>query len=110
VYGIPKKVRRGALLAALAQKLNDGAVTVVDRLESSDRKTKSTAEMLKRLGATAKTLVIDVQADEGFALSVRNLAGVRLVASSRVTARDIIDTSRVIATRDALEKLQEALG
>src|SRR5687767_15436811 len=58
-YQIPKKVRRGALLAALAQKLNDGAVTVVDRLESSDRKTKSTAEMLKRLGATAKTLVID---------------------------------------------------
>ena len=109
-YAIPKKVRRGALLAALAQKLNDGAVTVVDRLESSDRKTKSTAEMLKRLGATAKTLVIDVHADEGFALSVRNLAGVRLVASSRVTARDIVDTSRVIATRDALEKLQEALG
>jgi large subunit ribosomal protein L4 len=109
-YDIPKKVRRGALVAALSQKLNDGAVTVVDRLESSDRKTKSTAEMLKRLGATGKTLVIDVHADEGFALSVRNLAGVRLVASSRVTARDIIDTSRVIATRDAIEKLQEALG
>jgi large subunit ribosomal protein L4 len=109
-FDIPKKVRRGALLAALSQKLNDGAITVVDRLESSDRKTKSTAEMLKRLGATGKTLVIDVHADEGFALSVRNLAGVRLVASSRVTARDIIDTSRVIATRDAIEKLQEALG
>jgi hypothetical protein len=35
---------------------------------------------------------------------------VKLVPSSRVTARDVADTSRVIATREAIEKLQEALG
>ena len=29
---------------------------------------------------------------------------------SRVTARDVMDTTRVIATREALEKLQESLG
>jgi large subunit ribosomal protein L4 len=109
-YALPKKVRSGALLAALAQKLKDGAVIVVDRLESEDRKTKSTAEMLERIGARGKTLVIDVTPDEGFALSARNIAGVTLVASNRVTARDVIDTTRVVATKDALEKLQEALG
>src|SRR6186713_2285492 len=32
-YDLPKKVRRGSLVAALAQKLSDGAVIVVDRLE-----------------------------------------------------------------------------
>ena len=37
-------------------------------------------------------------------------AGVRLVPSSRVTARDIMDTNYVLATREALEKLQESLG
>jgi large subunit ribosomal protein L4 len=109
-YSLPKKVRRGALVAALAQKFTDGAVIVVDRLESADRKTKATAEMLKRIGATGKTLVIDVKPDEGFSLSARNIAGVKLVSSSRVTARDVIDTTRVVATKDALEKLQEALG
>jgi large subunit ribosomal protein L4 len=109
-FDLPKKVSRGALRAALAQKLQDGAVVVVDRLESSDGKTKATAEMLKRLGATGKTLVIDVKPDEGFALSARNIAGVRLVPSGRVTARDVMDTTKVIATRDALEKLQEVLG
>jgi large subunit ribosomal protein L4 len=109
-FELPKKVRRGALLAALAQKLSDGAVVVVDRLESSDRKTKSTAELLKRLGATGKTLVIDVKPDEGFSLSARNIAGVKLVASNAVTARDVIDTSRIVATKSAFEKLQEALG
>jgi large subunit ribosomal protein L4 len=108
-FDIPKKVRRGALVAALRQKIHDGAVIVVDRLESADRKTKATADMLKRLGATGKTLVIDVKPDDGFAVSARNIVGVKLVASSRLTARDVIDTSKVVATRQALETLQETL-
>ena len=66
--------------------------------------------MLKRLGATGKTLVIDVKPDETFALRARNIAGVRLVPSARVTARDVMDTAHVIATREAIEKLQESLG
>jgi large subunit ribosomal protein L4 len=66
--------------------------------------------MLKTLGATGKTLVIAVNHDEGFTLSARNIAGVKLVPSSRVTARDVIDTARVIATREALEQLQNALA
>jgi large subunit ribosomal protein L4 len=110
-YQLPRKVKLGALRAALAQKVKDGAVVVVDKLEAgSDRKTKQTAALLKTLGATAKTLVIDVKPDDGFALTARNIAGVRLVPSGRVTARDIIDTTSVIVTREALEKLQESLG
>ena len=109
-YELPKKVKLGALRAALAQKLQDGALVVVDKLEASERKTKATAEMLKRLGANGKTLVIDVKPGDAFAVSARNIAGVRLVPSGRVTARDVMDTARVIATREALEKLQESLG
>jgi large subunit ribosomal protein L4 len=109
-FELPKKVKRGALRAALAARAQDGTLVVVDRLASEDRKTKSTAEMLKRLGVSGKTLVIDVQPEDAFTLSARNIAGVRVVASGRVTARDVIDTAHVIATREALEKLQEALG
>ena len=109
-YDLPKKVNRGALRAALAQKFSDGSVIVIDRLESAEGKTKATAALLKRLGASGRTLIIDVKPDEGFALSARNLAGVRLVPSGRITARDVMDTSHVIATRDAIEKLQDALG
>ena len=109
-YDLPKKVRIGALRAALAAKLQDGTLIVVDQLASDDRKTKTTVAMLGRLGITGKTLVIDVKPDEGFALSARNIAGVKIVQSSRVTARDIMDTAHVVATKGALEKLQEALG
>lgn len=109
-YELPRKVKAGALRAALAAKAQEGALVVVDQLASEDRKTKTTAEMLKRLGAAGKTLLIDVQPDEGFTISARNIAGVRIVPSSRVTARDVIDTTRVVATRGAIEKLQEVLG
>jgi large subunit ribosomal protein L4 len=110
-FDLPKKVQLGALRAALAAKLNDGVVIVVDRLEAAaERKTKATVQMLRRLGATGKTLVIDVKPDDAFTLTARNIAGVKVVASGRVTARDLMDTSHVIATREALEKLQESLG
>jgi large subunit ribosomal protein L4 len=103
-------VRIGAVRAALAQKLTDGSVIVVDRLETSDGKTKGTVELFRRLGVSGKTLVIDVKPDDRFALSARNIAGVQVVPAARVTARDIMDTAHVIATREALEKLQESLG
>jgi large subunit ribosomal protein L4 len=109
-FELPKKVRRGALRAALAAKAQNGTLIVVDRLTSEDRKTKSSAALLKRLGATGKTLLIDVRPEDAFSISIRNIAGVKVVPSSRVTARDVVDTSHVIATREALEKLQEALG
>jgi len=109
-YQLPKKIRRSALLAALVQKLNDGAVVVVDRLAVEDRKSKTTVAMLRKLGATGKTLVIDVAPDEGLALTTRNLAGVKVVRTGRVTARDVMDTTKVIVTRDAVEKLQETLA
>jgi large subunit ribosomal protein L4 len=109
-YSVPKKVERGALRAALMAKLHDGAVTVVDELRAEDRKTKPTAELLKRLGAAGRTLVVDVKPDDNFSVSARNIAGVRVVASGRLTARDVMNTSRVIVTRAAVERLQEVLG
>jgi large subunit ribosomal protein L4 len=110
-FDLPKKVRVGAVRAALAQKLRDGQVIVVDKLQAGkDAKTKDTAAMFKRWGASGKTVVIDVKQDDRFAQSARNIAGVRLASANRVTARDIIDTAQVIVTREALEKLQESLG
>src|SRR5215203_504164 len=51
-FDLPKKVRRGALRAALAEKLKEGALMVIDKLEATEKKTKATAALLKRLGAT----------------------------------------------------------
>jgi len=51
-----------------------------------------------------------VAVDEKMSRSVRNIPGVSFVPSARLTARDVIHAGQVVATRGALEKLQEALG
>jgi len=113
-YHLPKKVEKGALRAALAQKLQAGEVIVVDAFSVTDIKTKAAVEMLRRLGIEGgrkgKALIVDVKLEDKLALSVRNIDGVRLLASNRIVARDVAGTRRVVLTRAALEKLQEALG
>jgi large subunit ribosomal protein L4 len=109
-FRIPKKVEVGALRAALAEKLRDGRVVVVDALTASESKTKAAATMLKALGVDGKAVLIDVTPDEKLSRSVQNIPGIAMRASGRVSARDIANADRVVATRSAFEKLQEALG
>ena len=104
-YPLPRKVKRGGVVAALAQKVQDGSLVVVDKLAVGESRTKSAADLLKRLGAEGKALLIDVQPDETLVIAVRNIPGVHFLASARVGARDLMNASRVIATRAAVEKL-----
>jgi len=109
-YQLPKKVEKGALRAALAAKIQGGALIVVDALAASEVKTKAAAAMLKTIGVNGKALLVDVKADQKLALSVRNVPGVALLPSNRITARDVADTKTVVLTQAALEKLEAALG
>src|ERR687888_2794513 len=63
-YQLPKKVEKGALRAALTQKLRDGVVVVVDALTVAEIKTKAAAEMLRRLGIEGRTLLVDVKPED----------------------------------------------
>jgi len=109
-YQLPRKVEKGALLAALMQKAQSGALIIIDGLTAGAVKTKEAAGMLKTIGVTGKAVLIDAQLDEKFALSVRNLAGVKFVPSNRVTARDVANTRQVVLTKAAIEKLEAALS
>jgi large subunit ribosomal protein L4 len=106
-FHLPGKVKRGAIVAALATRIHDGSLVIVDALTASETKTKGAMELLKRLGAEGKALLIDVQPDEKLGIAVRNIPGVQFLPSARVGARDVMNASRVIATRAAIEKLQD---
>ena len=109
-YQLPKKVEKGALRAALMEKLQSGSVIIVDALTAVDVKTKAAAGVLKTIGVTGKALLIDARLDDNFAMSVRNLARVTLVQSNQVTARDVANTRQVVVTTAAMEKLEAALS
>jgi len=109
-YQLPRKVEKGALRAALSQKLRDGDVIVVDALSVGEIKTKAAAEMLLRLGVERRALLVDIKPEDKLTLSVRNLEGIRLLPSNQVSARDVMNARRVVLTQAALEKLQDVLG
>ena len=109
-FKVPRKVERGALRAALAQKMKDGALVVVDALTANEVKTKAAAEMLKRLGVDAKAVLVDTALDEKLAKSIRNIHGIEFVASANLSARSVMNAAKIVATRGALEKLQEVLA
>jgi large subunit ribosomal protein L4 len=108
-YAMPRKQERGALREALAAKLQAGAVIVVDAFAVVE-KTKAAAEMLGRLGAQGRALVVDVKPAEALARALRNIPGTSCMESGRIKARDVMLAGRVIATRAAIERLQEVLG
>ena len=82
-YALPQKVKLGALRAALAQKLNDRTLVVVDKLESARQEDQvDRSDAASRSASTGKTLVIDVKPDEALRAAARNIAGVRLVPTA----------------------------
>jgi len=108
-YAMPRKQERGALREALAAKLQAGAVVVVDALAAVE-KTKAAAEMLARFGAAQSALLVDVKPAETLVRAMRNIPGAVCLESGRLKARDVMRARRVIATRAAVEGLQEVLG
>jgi large subunit ribosomal protein L4 len=109
-FKVPKKVELGALRAAISQKMQDGQLIIVDSLVSSEIKTKAAVEMLKRLGVAGKAVLIDVTLDDKLVRSVRNLPGIIVRQSHRLTTREVMNATRVITTQSAFEKLQETLA
>jgi len=110
-YAFPRKKLLGALRSALAAKLADGKLTVVDSLEIKDGKTKLYFNALNKLGVTRTALLVEngKTLTEGLLRGARNLQGVELVLNNEVHPYDLLRYDRAIFSKDAIEQLTEAL-
>ena len=114
-YQFPKKKLLGALRSALASKLSDGKLTVVESLEVLSGKTKDMRKALDVLGADKTSLIVanlnpeNRQHSRNQYLSSRNLDGVELVAGHEVHPYHLLRYDRAIFSRPAIEQLQETL-
>jgi large subunit ribosomal protein L4 len=110
-YAFPRKKLLGALRSALAAKLADGKLTVVDSLEIKDGKTKLYFNALNKLGVTRTALLVEnaKTLSEGLLRGARNLEGVELVLNNEVHPYDLLRYDRAIFSKDAIEQLTEAL-
>jgi large subunit ribosomal protein L4 len=110
-YAFPRKKLLGALRSALASKLADGKLTVVDTLELKDAKTKLYRAALDKLDVTRTALLVEngKTLTRNLLLGARNLAGVELVLNNEVHPYDLLRYERAIFSKAALEQLVEVL-
>ena len=110
-YAFPRKKLLGALRSALASKLADGKLTVVDSLELKEAKTKLYRDALNKLDAKRTTLLVEngKTLSQGLVLGARNLKGVELVLNNEVHPYDLLRYERAIFSKAAIEQLTEAL-
>jgi len=110
-YAFPHKKLLGALRSALASKLADGKLTVVESLELKEPKSKGYREALNKLEAKRTTLLVENGKDLGtnLILGARNLKGVELVLNNEVHPYDLLRYERAIFSRAAIETLQDSL-
>ena len=114
-YAFPRKKLLGALRSALAAKLEDGKLTVVDGLESASGKTKDMRKALSTLGVDKTAVVVSTlspataEESTNLVLSTRNLKGVELLNSTEVHPYHLLRYDRAIFSRPAIERLQESL-
>jgi large subunit ribosomal protein L4 len=109
-YAMPKKARAAALRSALAQRLEDGGLMVVEGLAVEQAKTKLLRGLLDTLGVKGKAVIVDHEPADNLVLSGRNLPGVRVMAESHLTAYDALDCAHLLLTQEALERLEERLA
>ena len=107
---MPRKQRRLALRSALSVKAAESQITVLDRIELEEPKTKVVTGFLQALDAGRRVLVVLGSHHDALELSARNLPEVRVILAGNISVRDLLTADTVVMTRDAVEHIAEAWG
>jgi large subunit ribosomal protein L4 len=107
---LPKKVRDLALRSALSDKAAQNNIKVIEELKLEQPKTKTMANLIKKLGLEGKKLLLLYEGKNPHLLkSVRNLPRVNLQRASLVNAYTVLDSEVLLMTKRAHQSVEEAL-
>ncbi|MDD4267331.1 MAG: 50S ribosomal protein L4 [Pirellulaceae bacterium] len=102
-YRLPKKAIRLATRMAMASKIEDNQVVVIDQLAFDEPKTRQMAAILKALRVEG-TLLVAVEAhDPNLFRSVRNIADVSVLPVGELNALEVLRPQRMLMTKAALD-------
>ena len=105
-----KKTRRVALYSALSAKVAEGNLIVVDDIKTAEFKTKTMVNMINALGGARKPLIVLPEVDAMVVKSCDNIPGVKTTLAHTVNVYDVLNADKFIASRAAIEKLQEVFA
>lgn len=111
---LPKKMRRGALRAALSERLREGNLIVIEDFAIANPKTRDFVGTLTTLGLRTKdkqtkTLIVDSLDNENLIRSSRNIQKTKVTNSYGVNIYDLLYHEKLIVSRSAAEELAHLL-
>jgi large subunit ribosomal protein L4 len=104
-YRPTRKMRKGALRSALALKLKEGRLLVVEDFDLPEIKTKSLAKVLDQLEVDKSSVIVDEVANDKLRLSARNLAKHQYLPPEGVNVYDLLRHEHLILTKSAVDAL-----
>ena len=106
-YTVPKKVKRLALKSALSSKVADQKLIVVENMDLAEVKTATVAKALKAIGAGNSSLIVLEDVNKNAELSARNIKDVKTALVNTINVLDILKYDSLVATKAAVEKIEE---
>ena len=103
-FKMNKKEKRAALKSALSSRVEENKFIVVDEMNFDEIKTKNFASMLKNFDVSKALVVLN---DENATISARNIAGVKTAKVNTINVYDILKYNTVIATKEAVQNIEE---
>ena len=107
--GLSVREKKNALKSALARKLVDSQILVLDSLELESHKTAALQRQLLGLGVERKALLVDSRSNETLALAARNQPRLKTVDALAVNVYDVVDRDHLVFSESALRSLVEVL-
>ncbi len=107
-WRLPKKARRNALKSALAAKLADDELFIIDKFELEEPKTKKAAEVLKKLNVD-DALFVELGENRNLFLSLRNIPKIEVMRPEQLNAYFVLKRKYLIFTERAFNQKMEAL-
>ena len=105
-FKMNKKEKRIALLSALSSKVAESKIVVLDEFKLDEIKTKKFVEVMNNL-KVSKALVVLAEDDQNVIKSASNVASVKTANAGMINVYDILKYSTVVATKAAVEKIEE---
>lgn len=105
-----QKMRRLALKEALASKLNEKQLLVIEKFNLKEPKTKEVSLYLKKLPLGKRNVLVIDSPEENILKATRNLKAISVESSLNLNAYQVLASDRVIFFKEALEALEKRLG
>jgi large subunit ribosomal protein L4 len=101
-----KKEKRAALKSALSNAVAENKLIIVDDIKLAEIKTKNFQAMLDAFKVNKAFVLLDSN-DKNVILSARNIQDVKTAGVNELNVYDVLKYQTVVATKAAVEKIQE---